>query len=49
MFKLRYYYTVKTALVQIQIIYCYKEGPHTVRNKGDLDSVIKTKTSNLAL
>ena len=28
-------YTVKTALVYIQIIYLYKEGPHTVRNKGD--------------
>ena len=27
----------------------YKEGLHTVRNKGDLDSVIKTKTSILAL
>ena len=30
-------------------IYLYKEGPYTVRNKGDLDSDIKTKTSNLAL
>ena len=27
----------------------YKEGLHTVRNIGDLDSVIKTKTSILAL
>ena len=27
----------------------YKEGHNTVRNKGDLDSVIKTKTSILAL
>ena len=27
----------------------YKEGHHTLRNKGDLDSVIKAKTSILAL
>ena len=37
-------YTVKTALVLILIIYLYKEG----RNKRDLDSVIKTRTSTLA-
>ena len=42
-------YTVKTDLVKIRIIYLYKEGHHTVRNKGDLDSGIKTKTSNLAI
>ena len=30
-------------------IYPYKEGPYTIRNKGDLDSDIKAKTSNLAL
>jgi hypothetical protein len=27
----------------------YLSGPHNVQNKGDLDSGIKTKTSNLAL
>ena len=43
------FHTVKTALISIQIIYFYKEGYHTVRNKGDLDSVIKTQTSNLKL
>ena len=37
--------TVKTALV---IICLYREGHHAVRNKGDVDSVMKTKTSNLA-
>ena len=42
-------YTVKTALVKIPAIFLYKEGHHTVRNKYDLDSVIKTKTLNLAL
>ena len=26
-----------------QIIYLYKEGPNTVRYKGDLESGIKTK------
>ena len=36
-------YTVKSDL------YLYKEGHHTVRNKGDLDSGKETKTSNLAL
>ena len=38
-----------TALVKFRIIYLYQEGPHAVRNKADLDSGIKTKTSNLAL
>ena len=33
-------YAVKIALVLI--IYLYKQGPHTVRNKADLDSGIKT-------
>ena len=33
---------------KIIIIYLYKEGPHTVRNKDDLDSCKKTKNSNLA-
>ena len=33
-------YTVKTALISIRIIYLYKEGPNTVRNKYDLDSGI---------
>ena len=32
-------YIVKTA----RIIYLYKEGPYTFRNKGDLDSGIKPK------
>ena len=41
--------SVKTVSVQIRNIYLYKEGPHSVRNKGDLDSGIKTKTQNLAL
>ena len=27
----------------------YKEGHHTVRNKGELDSGVKTKTSKFAL
>ena len=40
---------VKTALVEIQIIYLCQDGPHTVRNKGDLDSGIQTKILNLAL
>ena len=43
------FYTVKTDLVSIRIIYLYKEGHHTVLKKGDLDSSIKTKTSNLAI
>ena len=42
-------FTLKIALVSIRFIYLYKEGPHTVRNKDDLDSGIKTRTSNLAL
>ena len=47
----RYLYTVKTALVQIQMISLYKEGHHTtvVWDKSDLYSVIKTKTLILAL
>ena len=42
-------YTVKTALVSIQIIYLYKEYPHTFRNKGDLDldREKETKTSSI--
>ena len=28
-------------------LFFYKKGPHTVRNKGDLDSGIKTRTSKL--
>ena len=32
-----------------EIICLYKEGDHTVRNKEDLDSFLKTKTSILAL
>ena len=31
-------YTVKKALVEIWIIFLYKEGHPTVRNKADLDS-----------
>ena len=42
-------YNVERAFVQIEIIYLYKEGPHIVRNKGDLDSGMKTKTVNLTL
>ena len=42
-------YTLKTVLVKIRNIYLYKVGHHTIRNKGDLESVIKTKTFNLAL
>ena len=42
-------YTVKTVLVFIRIICLYKDGPHTVRNEGYLDSVIKTKNSILVL
>ena len=34
---------IKTALVQIRIICLYIEVYHTVWNKGDLDSVMKTK------
>ena len=41
-------YAVKTTLVKIRIICLYKEGHATVRNKGDLDSFKKTKTSILA-
>ena len=46
---IRFSHTVKTALVQVRIMCLYKEVHHTVRNKGDLDSVIKTKTLILAL
>ena len=42
-------YTVKTALEQIRIVYLYKEGHHTVRNKDYLDRCIRTKISNLPL
>ena len=44
-----YFHTEKTALAKITIICLYKEGHHTVRNKGDLDSVIENKTLILAL
>ena len=39
----------KNSLGITRIIYLYKEGHHTVRNKDDLDTGIKTKTSSLAL
>ena len=41
--------TVKTALVLISNYLSFKRNHYTVRNKGDLDSFIKTKTSILAL
>ena len=41
--------TVKTAFVYKNLNYLsYKEGRHTVRNKGNLDSFINTKTLILA-
>ena len=37
---LRYFaYTVKKALVYIRMIFLYKEGNHTVRNKDEIDNV----------
>ena len=39
------YTAVKKSLVKIRIICLYKEVTITFRNKGDLDRVIKTKTS----
>ena len=41
-------YTVKPAVVKIQIICLYKECHHIVRNKGDLDSGFKTKKLKLS-
>ena len=34
----------KNSIGIIQIICLYKEGHHTVQNKGDLDSFIQTKS-----
>ena len=39
----------KNSFGEIRIIYICNKGPFAVRNKCDLDSGIKTKTSNLGL
>ena len=47
-----YLYAYLVLKIHIQvfcIIYLYKEGHHTVQNKGDLDRSIKTETSNFDL
>ena len=44
-----FYSMLKQLWYKLRIIYLYKEGPHTVQNKDDLDSGIKNNTSNLAL
>ena len=40
----KFLYIVKKALAKKLIIFLYKKGHHTVRNKDDLSSGIETKT-----